>query len=62
MPSVVFATKRGRELDCGVPSGVVEVGAKQVRTSYERCLTKKTYLSLALWVVLGPPGPCSPKI
>lgn len=35
MPSVVFATKRGRELGCGVPSGVVEVGAEHVRANYE---------------------------
>lgn len=55
MPSVVFATKRGRELGCGVPSGVVEVGAKQIRTNYDKRLTKNIPFSGTLGGA-GAPG------
>lgn len=55
MPSVVFATKRGRELGCGVPSGVVEVGAEQVRTNYKKSSPKNIPFSGTLGGA-GTPG------
>jgi hypothetical protein len=54
-PCVDFATKRGRELGCGVPSGVVDVGAEQVSAHYERCVAKNIPFSGALDGV-GAPG------